>query len=141
MNKVFEQDLHDIHDELGRYNAKRFFNKLGFDVEDNKDKYGVDLLSYLDGEFRFYIEVEHRSDWIGDWKFNTVHIPKRKNKFIFGDKKTIFMTFNNDCSRAFIIEDKNVFNSPIVSIWIKRNNMYESFFDVDINLCKQVILL
>ena len=135
MAKRFSPELHAENDELCRNAAlesKSLLLHLGIDaLVDNPDKYGVDLIGYLEDEISCYVEVERKHGWSGPhFGFKTLHIPLRKKKFCWLDKPTHFVVFNKECSHAGLAQDTDLIDSKVVSLFVK----YEAnaqFFDLD----------
>ena len=75
MYKVFQKDVFDLHDDPARIAAKRFWNSLGYECQDNPDDFGEDLLVTGKGK-KFYCEVEVKTVWHGTkFHFDSLHIP------------------------------------------------------------------
>ena len=130
MHKHFSKSDHDKYDEVARSNAKSFWARQGWQVEDNPDQYGVDLIAEKDGK-RFYLEVEVKRGWHGvDFKYDTIHLPVRKSKFL--DRPTRFMVFNNSLTHAAVISRKAVQNSPVSVVPNYKVPIGEKFFDVPV---------
>lgn len=128
MYKVFQNKDFNKFDEPARLTAKRFWHYNLYDCTDNEDEYGVDLVVERNGK-RFYCEVEVKTSWHGvDLKYNTIHIPVRKAKFL--TKPTQFMVFNNSLTHAAIISRKVVQESPMVEVPNVKIRFGEKFFDI-----------
>ena len=128
MYKVFQNKDFNKYDETARLTAKRFWHYNCYSCTDNEDEYGVDLVVERDGK-RFYCEVEVKTSWHGvDLKYNTIHIPVRKAKFL--TKPTQFMVFNNSLTHAAIISRKVVQESPLVEVPNVKIRFGEKFFDI-----------
>ena len=113
--KPFSKSLHRSNDPKSRKVVKEYLKQRGIEVEDNKDKYGVDLVA-TDGSMK--IEVEHRSVW--DTKifpFDTVNIPERKGKF-FKEKSVSYAISSKDYSRIGMIKGEELKKHLI------RENLY-----------------
>lgn len=128
MYKVFQKDVFDLHDDPARIAAKRFWNGLGYECQDNPDDFGEDLLVTGKGK-KFYCEVEVKTIWHGTkFHFDSLHIPARKAKFL--NRATKFMIFNASLTHAAIVSHSAVANAPLVevkNIYIKQG---ERFFNV-----------
>ena len=100
MRKKFSQELFDENDDACRNAAEYIKEDLGIDaLEDNPNKYGVDLIGTLDGEFVSYVEVERKHGWKGEtFPFSTVNLPARKKKYVELILPTQFVIFNHDFS-------------------------------------------
>ena len=130
MHKHFSKRDHQKYDEIARNTAKAFWSKLGWDIEDNPDEYGVDLIAQKDSK-RVYVEVEVKRGWHGPtFQYDTMHLPARKAKFL--DKPTQFMVFNNSLTHAAIISRKAIQNSPKSVVPNRKIPIGEKFFDVPV---------
>ena len=130
MYKCFSKADHEKYDEVARSNAKSFWARQGWSIEDNPDVYGVDLIAEKDGK-RVYVEVEVKRGWHGPtFTYDTVHLPVRKTKFL--DKPTKFMVFNNSLTHAAIISRKAIRNAPVSVVPNRKIPMGEKFFDVPV---------
>jgi len=131
MYKLFDPKLHEQTDVPAREAAKAFWQQQGYKCEDNADEYGVDLVVSKDGK-RFYCEVEVKLVWHGlDFKWDTVHIPVRKAKFLH--KPTMFMLFNHSLTRAAIINRQQVLAAPVSKVANNQIAFGEKFFDVPVS--------
>jgi hypothetical protein len=78
-SKVFDNRLHDENDLPARAVVKRFYAHLGIILQDNPDRYGVDLIS---DDGKVAVEVERRPVWNkNDFPFVEVNFLHRKVKF------------------------------------------------------------
>lgn len=130
MHKHFSKKDHQKYDEIARSSAKAFWSRLGWNITDNPDEYGVDLIAEKAGK-RFFVEVEVKKGWHGpEFKYDTVHLPVRKSKFL--DKPTKFMVFNNSLTHAAVISRKAIQNSPVSVVPNRKIPIGEKFFDVPV---------
>ena len=98
--KPFDKTLHSRHDYAAKNAVMEWLEGDGWTVYENPDKYGVDLLAYRDGR-ELMIEVEIKRAWNVKFPFKSLHIPKRKEKFI--KPNTIFMVLNDSLTQAYAI--------------------------------------
>lgn len=78
-HKTFSKALFNGHDPASRRVVKEYLAKNNILVEDNPNKFGVDLIS-KDGTLQ--IEVEHRMVWKEEeFPFAEINVPERKGKF------------------------------------------------------------
>ena len=125
--KKFDKELYEKNDSLAKEAAKKFFAAQGVTAVDNPDKYGVDLL--LDtGSF---IEVEVKHTWKDDFKFDTLQIPARKEKF--AKLGCLFMVFNSNITKAFIVHGDIVLASPKEEVYNKYMPKGEMFFQIPVD--------
>ena len=130
MHKHFSKSVHDKHDAKAREAAKSFWGNRGWDIKDNPDTYGVDLIAEKGGK-RVYVEVEVKNGWHGvDFKYDTVHLPLRKTKFL--DKPTKFMVFNASLTHAAIISRDAIRKAPVSVVPNKMVGAGEKFYDIPV---------
>ena len=142
MKKLFDQKLHDQYDQFGRNRVIMFYSQHGIELQENPDKYGVDLIAYDDGNKIGYVEVEVRVSWKSDtFPFDSLHVPERKKKLLENDLHTVLVSVNCYGTRAFICDYRTVLASPL----LESPNMYiskgERFYKVDprrINLVRLI---
>ena len=132
-----EKDFTDF-DQLARDKARTYLEKTGYTVEDNLDRFGVDLVCQCEHGKKFAVEVEVKKGWSGDFKFATLHIPFRKSKFINGS--TLFFVFSSNLYSVAIVTSNTLKNSPIVDVPNYKMPQGEKFFDVPVNKVKLVRL-
>lgn len=131
MHKHFSEKDHKAYDEIARSTAKAFWASLGWEVSDNPDEYGVDLIAQKDGK-QFYVEVEVKRGWHGaEFKYDTVHLPVRKSKFL--DRPTKFMVFNNSLTHAAVISRTAVEKAPVSVVPNRKIPIGERFYDVPVS--------
>jgi hypothetical protein len=132
--KRFDKKLHEQNDERAPEIAKKYFSLHGYELRDNPDKYGVDLLGYRDGEFVMYVEVEIKRVWTEeDFPYGSVQFPERKWKFCNLDKPTAFFMINNKCNRALLVTGKDLVASPlklVSNVYMRKD---ENFFQVPLD--------
>jgi hypothetical protein len=78
-----------------------------------------------------------------DWDqcpFNTIHIPKRKDKLFDNDKRTIYFVVSKSIKRAWYVDSQLIKNSSVREIPNKAVSQGEYFYDVPIKLFTQVNL-
>lgn len=103
--KPFSKELHRRNDPKSRQIVKDYLKKNGIIIEDNKNRFGVDLIS---ADNTLQVEVEHRLSWKGDeFPFDDVNIPERKGKF-FKDGKVQYFILSKDYSHLGIIDGKTL---------------------------------
>lgn len=103
--KPFSRDLHQGNDPKSRRIVIEYFRKQGIPMNENPDKFGVDLIS-ADGTLQ--IEVERRLPWIEtDWPFADINVPERKAKFL-AEGKAQYIILSRDFSRMGIIRGEDI---------------------------------
>ena len=125
--KKFDKELYEKNDSLAKEAAKKFFAAQGVTAVDNPDKYGVDLL--LDTGSSIEVEVKHT--WKDDFKFDTLQIPARKEKF--AKLGCVFMVFNSNITKAFIVHGDIVLASPKKEVYNKYMPKGEMFFQIPVD--------
>lgn len=104
-SKKFSQQLCNQHDPQSRRIVKEYLKKQGLIVNDNPNKYGVDLISE-DGTLQ--VEIEHRLIWKEkDFPYKDINIPERKKKF-FIENSVCYFILSMDYSRIGMIDGKNL---------------------------------
>lgn len=137
-NKKFDYSLYEKYDQLGKEAVSKYLKKYNLVCKENpKSSYDVDLYIYKDDKLVAYGEVEVRKSWKTEtFPYKTLHIPFRKNKYLYNKIPTFYFSLNEKCSTVLVISDTNIFSSNIV----KSSNMYrkdEDFFDVPIEKISQ----
>ena len=142
INKKFDKALHDEHDDIGRTIVKNYFkSRLNFEVIDNPDIYGVDLIIYRDAKKVGFAEVEVRTNWnTNNFPFSTLNVPLRKKKLLQNELPTYFFSINHIHTRMFCCDADVVLNCSIEENKNKfvKNNEY--FYKVPIDKLKLIIL-
>jgi len=140
--KKFDKKLHEEFDKQGKRVVKNFLVKLGegYEVKENKDRYGVDLVIYKNGEKIAYAEVEVRASWSGpDFPYEDLNIPYRKKKLLINDKKTEFYSINKELTHMFRCTARTILESKVAII----SNKYaknEPFFKVKLEDLEKIVL-
>lgn len=125
-------------DKKAREKAKKYLQSAGYKVEDNPDTYGVDLICECSHGRKFAVEVEVKKGWRGEFSFDTLHIPFRKEKFINGS--TLFLVFSSNLYSVAIVTSDTLRKSPVVSVNNYKVEGKEKFFDVPVEKVKLVRL-
>ena len=132
MRKQFSQDLHDQYDSFGRDRVVQYYAKHGVELQENPDKYGVDLIAYDDGDKIGYVEVEVRESWKENiFPYDSLHVPERKKKLLTNDLHTVLVSVNCYGTRAFICDYRTVLASPLLESPNKYIAKGERFYKVD----------
>ena len=138
--KPFSQKTYNRTDNKGKETAIMFLLEHGFNfteeqlLKNEQERYKIcDFeITKKDTKKSYLIEVEVREMWIvkGKWmKYNTVHIPGRKNE----TQSDIYIVINSTHDTIGICKTENILNSPIITI-NTRSTINENFYDV--KLCK-----
>jgi hypothetical protein len=127
--KAFNPILFKENDRLARAAGKKYWQSLGYDVIDNPDRYGADLIV----DNKFYCEVEIKKVWSGkEFKYDTLQVPERKKKFANLDMPCKFIVFNNEQSHGFLCEGETLMASPVVEVPNRYVYKGEFFFQVPV---------
>lgn len=104
--KAFNTRTHAENDPLCRAVIIDYIhNHKDYEVVENPDRYGVDLLAPSKG---MGLELERRLTWTGtDYPYPVVNVPKRKLKCLGGDNNNFFIILNYACTAfIFLTPDK-----------------------------------
>jgi len=139
MRKVFSQKLHDKYDEPARKAVASWANmKWGFEVKDNPNRYGVDLICFRLGVPVGALEVEVRQE--GFDQFGSIHKAHRKDKLTLNNLPVLFFALTHDLSNAYWAKVENLKDCPLIEIPNKYVAKGEMFYDCPIQLFKYVDL-
>lgn len=132
--KKFSKKLHEKFDSAGKQAVKKFLTSLkkGYEVKENENKYGVDLVVYKNGKKVAYAEVEVRPAWKGaKFPYEDLNIPFRKQKLLRNDLKTMFFSINNELTHMLWCNAETILSSKVATV----SNKYvknEKFFKVEL---------
>jgi hypothetical protein len=133
--KPFSQELHDISDPFGRSAVKKYIKKAHPDwvVEDNPDKYKIDLIVKKDDKVILLIEVEHRPMWTTEkFPFKTAHVPFRKKKFFDLSAPVIYCAVNKQGTRLLVIHKDKFKDAAPIEVPNVEVSSGEYFYDIRI---------
>jgi hypothetical protein len=103
--KPFSQALHKNNDPQSRRIVKEYFLRNKMSLNDNPNKYGVDLISE---DQSLQVEVEHRLVWKDDeFPYDQVNVPERKAKF-FVENHVCYVILSCDYSHIGMIDGKTL---------------------------------
>ena len=145
--KTFDKDCFLRNDKLAKDATKIAFKD--FDVRDNPDRYGVDLLLYKNNEHIGYVECERaESYWNYEGPFKghlselgerVVRFPSRKAHFLSKDKSFFFLIVNSLSTDVLIVArdtlKDNYWKEDDKSRYGKEGDY---FLCLPINLCRQI---
>ncbi len=131
--KRFSESLHSKFDAKAREKAKAFIEReYGFEVVDNPDPYGPDLMAYDGERFAGYVECEVKDVWKGRrFPFQTIQFPKRKSKFL--TDAILFVMFNSKMNRCLIVDGRDLEKAKLVEVSNKYVKKGEFFYQVKAN--------
>jgi hypothetical protein len=133
MNKRFDKELYKQNDDLAREAVKKALVGTEHSVIDNSKKTGVDLFVYKNGVHVLNIECEIKRVWkTPEFKYLTVQIPCRKEKYAVLEVPTLFVMFNEDQSSYLVIRDLDLLASERKEVPNKYVFKGEMFFQVPV---------
>lgn len=140
-SKRFSATLHQSNDPKSRQVVKGYLAQYGLIVDDNTNRYGVDLVS-ADGSLQ--IEVEHRLPWVDEeFPYNEINVPERKAKF-FREGNVQYIILSRAYDRLGIITGKDIKQFIVDDNLVVNPNKFvrndEYFFKIPRNSFKWVQL-
>lgn len=121
VSKPFSKSLHRSNDPQSRRVVKEYLKRNGIEVEDNPNKFGVDLIS-KDGTLQ--IEVEHRLVWDSEeFPFAEINVPERKAKF-FVTESVSYAILSKDYSHVGMISGKEMLRHIVDENLRESSNKY-----------------
>jgi len=132
VRKKFDKELYKENDEIAKRIASLVATKkYGYEVKQNPDQYGVDLLLFKNGLISGYAEAEIKTVWdTFNFPYENIQFPERKIKFTNLGLPTMFCMANSLKDRALVVWGKDLRASPIVEVSNKYNAKGELFFQV-----------
>jgi hypothetical protein len=129
---TFVQQCFDDNDLRAREKAKELLSPR-FEVKDNPDQYGIDLLCYKNGELKYQVEVEVKNLWSGnEFHWSEINVPIRKEKF-FKQGKVMYIMFNTDLTSCFIVSGETILSCKKEEVPNRRHISGEYFFKVPVH--------
>jgi hypothetical protein len=147
MSTQFNHKAYLACDEKAKNALRKFLDRMGIFTLIFED-YSADIksLEMVGGKYVEVLhEVEVKSSYIDEFKWDTVHIPARKKKLLKNCYTTaglriIFWVLNKDCTKGMMIDGKYMKDAYIENIPNTRNPGGEDFYDIPIELCREVRL-
>lgn len=131
--KQFSAYHHAKYDLPAKQAIIQHFQKLGWNIKENPDKLGIDLLATSPNGTNWEIEVEVKRKWqTATFKYATLHIAGRKQKFI--KPNAIHITINELFTHFVLVPNYVLANSKLIT----KNTIYtteEEFIEISINDC------
>lgn len=119
--KKFSPTLLKNNDPQSRKVVKEYFGKRKIPLEDNPNKFGVDLIS-KDGSIQ--IEIEHRLVWkTPEFPFAEINVPERKAKF-FVENHICYVILSEDYSHIGMIDGKRLMKYLVTDNLKESSNKY-----------------
>jgi len=135
MLKPFSQELHNIYDAPARRAVTSWAQmKWGLKVEENPNRYGVDLICFRSNTPVGALEVEVRQP--GFDLHRSIHVGQRKEKLFQEGLPTLFFALTQDLSRAYYLKADLIKDCPLVEVHNRYVGKGEMFYDVPITMFK-----
>jgi len=135
MLKLFSQELHNIYDAPARRAVTSWAKmKWNLKIEENPNRYGVDLICFRSGSPVGALEVEVRQ--LGFDSHRSIHVAQRKEKLFQEGLPTLFFALTQDLSRAYYLKADLIKDCPLVEVHNRYVGKGEMFYDVPITLFK-----
>ena len=149
--KRFDPTLYKVSDKLAKDSLTKYLVALGHDVNEHKERMGVDLESSLAaGAVRipYLHEVEIKFLWEDEWPeaWKDINIPFRKKRLIDkvyseNDKARFsFYILRGDCKVAWKIDGQVVKGSPVVEVPNRQVRSGEYFYKVPLDKAELITL-
>ncbi len=110
--KRFSKMLFEENDEMARCAVEKLKHHFGVDeFRDSRNRYTVDREGWRDEKHLMNVEVEVKHNWkqgLSSFPYDTIHLPKRKEKYLGMDTPTYFVIFSSDMGGAIVFSDKTV---------------------------------
>lgn len=138
--KAFDRDLFNKNDEEARENTIQYLEWYGYNVVPHPNPYAQDLVATdrRNGK-RFLVECEIKRLWkCESFPFDSVQLPERKRKFF--DEKTLFFIWNDYGSTAITFWSDKISHLEPVEVKNKYVSEGELFFQIPLELTRQVKL-
>jgi len=133
--KPFSQDLHDVYDAPARQAVSTWMQmKKGYEVRENPNRYGVDLICFRLGSPVGALEVEVRQ--LGFDSHRSIHVAQRKEKLFQEGLPTLFFALTQDLHRAYYLKADLIKDCPLVEVHNRYVGKGEMFYDVPITMFK-----
>jgi hypothetical protein len=132
MNKQFDRQLFDQNDSLVRKKVKELLPWMN--IQDNPDRYGVDLLVHEGDTVIAGIECERKRVWQNKtFPYDSVQFPARKNKYALLNFPVLFFMFNLKMDACLYVTGEDLKSSPLKEV----SNVYlrtgEFFYQVPLS--------
>jgi len=136
--KPFDQALSDQCDKPGREFIQKVAKAKWNVVAQDYKKYKVDLICYRDGKHIGYAEVELRPHYVNSFKYDTVHVPSRKDKLMDNGLPTVYFVVNKPLNKLMWVRTDKVVDCPLEEVPNKIIKRDEFFYIVPIERFTEV---
>jgi len=134
----FDPESFARSDAAAREATTTLLSGYGYTVQPHPDMYAQDLVAEK-GDKHFLVECEQKSLWSGDhFPFDSVQLPERKKKFFA--ERTLFCMWNKSFTSALLFWSDKIQHLEPVEVPNRRIKKGEYFFQIPMNLVKQVRL-
>tara|TARA_R110000751_G_scaffold77312_2_gene155966 strand:- start:3476 stop:3934 length:459 start_codon:yes stop_codon:yes gene_type:complete len=110
--KRFSKMLFDENDELARVAVEKLRHYFAVDeFKDSRTRYTVDREGWRGEKHLMNVEVEIKHNWkegLQTFPYDTIHLPKRKEKYLSMPQPTYFVIFSSDMGGAIVFSDRTV---------------------------------
>jgi hypothetical protein len=125
--KRFDKTLHASHDWAAKNAVIEWLEADDWEVVENPDIYGVDLIAERENQ-RLLVEVEIKRGWTGSFPFKSLHIPKRKEKFIAPG--VVFMVLDFTLTQAYVVTAETLQRCSLIEKNTSLTREPDQFFEV-----------
>jgi len=134
---IFNQDAYNNCDNRAKETWRDYLEKKGI-YTNVTENFGADIQAL----HPYFHEVEIKSSWEDVWpeSWETLHIPARKKRYLKEGKKGFFIVFNKTCTKAKLVESKDLDDVFIEVINNRRYPKGEYFYNIPIELTTEIIL-
>lgn len=134
----FQPQSYAENDSKAKTAITSYLESNGHDILDTEEDFSFDIKSKKK-ESMYFIEVEMKNQWKGDWnpKWKEIRIPYRKFKLLNKYKEMQseetycnFFVIRQDCKQAWRIKDFQLTKECAKEIWLANARRYEYFFHI-----------
>lgn len=135
----FNQKSYDENDTLGKDLLIAFLNSKGHNSSENRDKYGIDIITEKDGkDYLWEVEMKSNRPWSNreDFPFPSVSFLSRKEKW--KDQHFWYVIICTETNAAIFCHSDIIFEEKYKQkLYIKTNERkgFDNFYRVPKNLC------
>jgi hypothetical protein len=131
--KKYDQQLSDENDQRSRDIVKKYMQSQWNAVAYDFLTYEIDLIVKRNQTWVAFVEVEVRY-WQNELcPYKTIHVAKRKEKFLHQKLPVVFFAVTKSLNYGYWCKAEDILSSPIVEIKNKYVANNEYFYDVSID--------
>ena len=133
----FSREAYRAYDKKAKTAVREHLDFKGILTKIFED-YGPDIQAFHE----YFHEVEVKVSWENEWPdhWRTLHIPARKKKYLAGGKKGFFWVLDKNCTKAKLVESKDLEDKYLEKVNNVRTPDGEYFFSVPIELTTEITL-